>query len=251
MTGTASAEKTEPRRELWILGVKPGEGREEILSSYLETGGYACLVEQYGNLATGRPLGVVLDVSPFSDDGWGVLLKIKSSPDTRNIPVLPVFLSEMGKVGGVFPVAGFFTLPIDEQYLQSRLAVYGLTEEVETWDLQSMVVSRSGEDKLAKAMEAIGFEVIKGYTGKEALALASIHPVYMIFCSQMLSDMSAFELQERLRLVPYSSNTPLFSLLKESMKDGEKLALSREIAHLVRKKQLTCEEFLAYLRRRD
>ncbi len=251
MTGTALKEKTEPRRELWILGVKPGEGREEILSSYLETGGYDCRLEQYGNLATGRPLGVVLDVSPFSDDGWGVLLKIKSSPDTRNIPVLPVFLSEMGKVGGVFPVAGFFTLPIDEQYLQNRLTVYGLTEEAETWDLQSMIVSRSGEEKLAKAVESLGFEVIKGYNGKEALALASIHPVYMMFCSQMLSDMSAFELQERLRLEPYSSNTPLFSLLKESMKDGEKLALSREIAHLIRKKQLTCEEFLGYLRRRD
>jgi CheY-like chemotaxis protein len=245
------AENTEPRRELWILGVQPGEGREETLFSYLETGGYVCRLEQYSNLVTGRPLGIVLDVSPFSDDGWGVLLKIKSSPATRNIPVLPVFLSERGKVGGVFPVAGFFTLPIDDQYLQSRLAVYGLTEDVETWDLQSMVVSRNGEEKLAKAIEAVGFEVIKGYTGKEALALASIHPVYVMFCSQMLSDMSAFELQERLRLVPYSSNTPLFALLKESMKDGEKQALSREIAHLTRKKQLTCDEFLGYLRRRE
>ncbi len=251
MTAAALAENKEPRSELWILGVKPGEGREEMLSEYLTAGGYVCRMGQYDDLAAGRPLGVVLDVSPFSDDGWGVLLKIKSSPETRNIPVLPVFLSEMGKVGGVFPVAGFFTLPIDEQYLQSRLAVYGLTEEAETWDLQSMVVSRSGEENLARAIESLGFEVIKGYTGKEALALSSIHPVYMMFCSQMLSDMSAFELQERLRLDPYSSNTPLFALLKESMKEGEKLALSREIAHLIRKKQLTCEEFLGYLRRKD
>jgi len=244
-------EKGEPRRELWILGVKPGIGREEILSSYLEAGGYVCRLEQYDNLEAGRPLGIVLDVSPFSEDGWGVLLKIKSSPLTRDIPVLPVFLSEKGKVGGVFPVAGFFTLPIDEQYLQERLAVYGLTEETETWDLQSMVVSRSGEETLSKAIESVGFEVIKGYTGNEALALSSIHPVYMIFCSQMLSDMSAFELQERFRLYPYSSNTPLFVLMKDGMKEGEKLAMSREIAHLVRKKQLSCEEFLRYLRRRE
>jgi len=244
-------ENTEPRRELWILGIKPGDGREDLLSSYLETGGYVCRLEQYDNLEAGRPLGIVLDISPFSEDGWGVLLKIKNSPVTRNIPVLPVFLSEKGKVGGVFPVAGFFTLPVDEQYLQNRLAVYGLTEEAETWDLQSMVVSRSGEEKLSKAIETLGFDVIKGYTGKEALALSSIHPVYMIFCSQMLSDMSAFELQERFRLYPYSSNTPLFVLLKEGMKEGEKLAMSREIAHLVRKKQLSCEEFLGYLRRRE
>ncbi len=245
------ADNTEPRKELWILGIKPGSGREEILSSYLGAGGYICKVEQYENLEAGRPLGIVLDISPFSEDGWGILLKIKNSPITRDIPVLPVFLSEKGKVGGVFPVAGFFTLPVDAQYLQNRLAVYGLTEEAETWDLQSLVVSRSGEEKLSKAIEALGFEVIRGYTGKEALALASIHPVYLAFCSQMLLDMSAFELQERLRLDPYSSNTPMFVLLKDDMKVGEKQAMSREIAHLVRKKQLSCDEFLAYLRRRE
>lgn len=244
-------ENIEPRKELWILGVKPGDGREDLLISYLQAGGYTCRVGEYDSLETGRPLGIVLDISPFSEDGWGVLLKIKNSPATRNIPVLPVFLSEKGKVGGVFPVAGFFTMPIDEQYLHNRLAVYGLTEDAETWDLQSMIVSRTGEEKLAKTIESLGFEVVKGYTGKEALALASIHPVYMIFCSQMLSDMSAFELRERLHLETYSSNTPLFVLLKDSMKDGEKLAMSRDIAHLVRKEQLTCEEFLGYLRRKE
>lgn len=245
------AANTEPRRELWLLGIKPGTGREDILTSYLKKGGYDCLVEQCDNLETGRPLGVVLDISPFSEDGWGVLLKIKNSPKTRDIPVLPVFLSEKGKVGGVFPVAGFFTLPVDEQYLQNRLVVYGLTEEAETWDLQSMVVSRNNEEKLAKAIESLGFEVVRGYTGKEALAISSIHPVYVVFCSQMLPDMSAFELQERFRLYPYSSNIPLFVLLKDEMKEGEKLAMSREIAHLVRKKQLSCDEFLGHIRRRE
>jgi len=244
-------QKGEPRRELWILGVRPGDGREAVIMSYLEAGGYNCRLETYDNLEHGRPLGIVLDISPFSDDGWGLLLRIKGSPATRNIPVLTVFLSEMGKVGGVFPVAGFFMLPVDEHHLLERLAVYGLTEEAETWDLQALVVSRTGEEKLSKAIESIGFEVVKGYTGKEALALTSIHPKYMAFCSHMLPDMSAFELLEKFRLYPYSSNTPIFVLLKDEMKSGEKLAMSREVAHLVSKKQLTCDEFLAHLRRRD
>jgi CheY-like chemotaxis protein len=247
MTGNSGAAD----RELWLLGVKPGDGREEVLASYLKVGGYQCRVGEYEKLPSGKPLGIVLDISPFSDDGWGILQKIKSSPLTRNIPVLPLFLSEKGKIGGVFPVAGFFMLPIDEQYLQERLAVYGLTEEAETWDLQAMVVSRGGEEKLSRAVETLGFGVVKGYTGKEALALASIHPVYLVFSSQMLSDMSAFELQERLRREPFSSNTPLFVLLKEAMKEGEKVAMSRDIAHLVSKKHLSCEEFLSFLRRRE
>jgi len=238
-------------RELWILGVAPDSGREELLSSYLTAGGYRNRHGNIDQLDVGRTLGIVLDISPYSDDGWGLLLKIKSDPAIRNIPVLPVFLSETGKVGGVFPVAGFFTVPVDEQYMMERLAVYGLTEEAETWDLQALVVSRTGEEKLSRAIEAAGFEVVKGYTGKESLALASIHPKYMAFASLMLPDMSSFELLEKFRLYPYSSNTPLFILLKEDMKQGEKVSMSREIAHLVSKKQLSCEQFLAYLRRRE
>jgi len=238
-------------RELWILGVAPDTGREELLRSYLTAGGYRNRLGHVDQLDISQTLGIVLDISPNSDDGWGLLLKIKSDPAIRNIPVLPVFLSETGKVGGVFPVAGFFTLPVDDQYLMERLSVYGLTEEAETWDLQALVVSRTGEEKLSKAIESAGFEVVKGYTGKESLALASIHPKYMAFSTLMLPDMSSFELLEKFRHYPYSSNTPLFILLKEDMKHGEKLSMSREIAHLVSKKQLTCEQFLSYLRRRE
>jgi len=245
------SQKVAAERELWILGIKPGSGRNELLCSYLATGGYRCRMEQLENVAAGRPLGIILDISPSSDNGWDILIKIKSNPATRNIPVLPVFLGETGKVGGVFPVAGFFTLPIDEQYLLERLAVYGLTEDAETWDLQTMVVSRLGEEKLSKTLESAGFEVVKAYTAKEARALSSIHPVYMAFVSLMLPDMSAFELLEKLRLNPYNSNTPMFVLLKDEMKAGEKTAISREISHLVSKKQLSCEEFLGYLRRRN
>jgi CheY-like chemotaxis protein len=245
------SQNSEPRRDIWILGVNPGDGREEFIFSYLEAGGYTCRLEQFDNIEKGRPLGIVLDISPFSDDGWGLLLKIKGAQATRNIPVLPVFLSEKGKVGGVFPVSGFFVLPIDEQHLMDRLAVYGLTEDIETWDLQALVVSRSGEEKLSRVVESLGFEIVKGYTGKEALALTSIHPHYIAFSSHMLPDMSAFELLEKFRLFPYSSNIPLFVLLKSEMKTGEKAAMSREIAHLVSKKQLSCGEFLAHLRRRE
>ena len=239
------------KRELWVLGVKPGTGREELLCSYLSAGGYNNRIGQIENLNDERPLGIVLDLSPFSDDGWGILLGLKNDPLSRDIPVLPVFLSETGKIGGVFPVAGFFTMPVDENYLLERLAVYGLTEEAETWDLQALVVSRTGEEKLSKAIESVGFEVVKAYTGKETLALISIHPHYMAFASLMLPDMISFELLEKFRHYPYSSNTPIFILLKEEMKQGEKVAMSREVANLVSKKQLTREEFLAYLRRRD
>ncbi len=247
---TTTDEQSRQTSELWIMGIRPDQGRDGVISGYLAAAGYQTRLAAIDQISAERPLGIVLDISPHSEDGWGLLLAIKTNPAYRNIPVLPVFLSETGKVGGVFPVAGFFSLPVDEAYLFERLAVYGLTEEVETWDLQALIVSRSGEEKLSRLVDSVGFEVIRGYTGKEALALVSLHPKYLAFSSLMLPDMSAFELLEKFRLFPYSHNMPVFVLLKEELKEGEKAAMSREIAHLVSKKQLSQEEFLKYLRNR-
>ena len=66
----------------------------------------------------------------------------------------------------------------------------------------------------------------------------------------MLPDMSAFDLLERFRLYPQTRNIPFFVLMKDVMKEGEKKAMSRQIEYLVRKKELSMEEFLIHFRKR-
>jgi CheY-like chemotaxis protein len=241
---------TDSERELWLLGLGDRKERGTLVCSYLAEAGHRARTATTAELAQGRPLGILLDISPFSGDGWGVLLEIKANPAIRDIPVLPLFLSEEGKVGGIFPVAGFFTLPIDSDCLAERLAVLGLTEEAEDYDLQALVVSRKGEEKVAKTLEGLGFEVVNAYTGKEAIALATIGRQYLACCSLMLPDMAAFELLERFRLYPQTRNIPFFVLLKDLMKEGERTSMSRQIEHLVRKKELSREEFLVHFRKR-
>lgn len=238
------------QRELWIMGLGNRPERGAIVSGYVESAGYASRIADPADLAESRPLGILLDLSPSSDDGWGILLKLKSDAETRDIPILPIFLSELGKVGGVFPVAGFFTLPVDEDYFVSKLAVLGLTEDVADYDLHTLIVTRKGDERLSRMLERLEFGVENAYNGKEALALVTIGHPYIIISSLMHPDMGAFELMERLRLYPQTRNIPFFILIKDAMKDGERFAMSREIDHLVRKKSLSQEEFLAYLRKR-
>jgi CheY-like chemotaxis protein len=236
--------------ELWIMGLGDYPERCGALCGYLDEGGFKVRSATVADLAESKPLGIILDLSPFSADGWGILLDIKRNPATRDIPVLPVYLSEEGKVGGVFPVAGFFTLPPDADYLAEKLAVLGLTEDAEDYDLQTLIISRKGEETVAKALEALGFEIVNAYTGKEGTALATTGRQYLIFCCLMLPDMTSFELLERFRLYPQTRNIPFFVLIKDVMKAGERTAMSRQIAHLVRKKELSRDEFLGYLRRK-
>lgn len=238
-------------RELWLFGVGDRKERGALICSYLAEAGYRARTADIAELEKGRPLGILLDLSIFSSNSWGSLQDLKSNPATRDIPVLPIYLSEEGKMGGVFPVAGFYSLPIDIDYLGERLAVLGLTEEVQDYDLQALIISRRGEEKVANTLNSLGFEVVNAYTGKEALALATTGRPYIALCCLMLSDMSAFELLERFRLYPQTRNIPFFVLLKDLMKAGEQKAVSRQIEHLVRKKELSKDEFLAYFRKRS
>lgn len=241
---------TKRQPEIWLMGLGCEEERSATVRDYLDHAGYRVVCRSVGDFEETKPLGVVLDVSPFANDGWGILLDLKKDPASRDVPVLPVYLSQEGKVGGVFPAAGFFTLPIDPDYMVKKLTVLGLTDEADTWDLQVMMVSKRGEEEVAKAFTSLGFEVVNAYTGKEAVALATIGRPYLVFCSVMLPDISAFELMERFRLFPQTRNVPFFVMMKDTMKEGERVALSRQVEHLVRKKELTRDEFAAHLRRR-
>jgi len=236
-------------RELWILGMGEKLERGAVVCSYLAEGGYRCRTAKASELADCTPMAILIDLSPWSDDGWGVLLSLKENPATREIPILPLYLSEAGQVGEVFPVAGFFTLPIDKAYLSKKLKQVGLADESEDYDLQAMLVTRKGEEEVQHAITALGFEVVNAYTGKEAVALGTIIHPYMIFCSLMLADLGAFELLERFRLYPQTRNIPFFVLLKDAMKEGERQAMSRSVEHLVRKTWLTREEFLSYFKK--
>ena len=236
-------------RELWVLGLGKQVERGAVVCSYLSEGGFRARTAQVAELAQCRPLAILLDLSPWSDDGWGILLALKAAPATRDIPILPLYLSETGRVGEVFPVAGFFTLPIEDPYLSTRLKQLGLTDESEDYDLQVMLVTTRGEEAVEHAVGKLGFEVVNAYTGKEAVALGTIIHPYMIFCSLSLADMPAFELLERFRLYPQTHNIPFFVLLKGAMKEGERQETSRSIDHLVRKNWLSREEFLSYFKK--
>jgi len=236
-------------RELWILGLGNKVERGALICSYLAEGGYRARTAQASELSVCAPLAVLLDVSPFSEGSWDILVSVKTNPQTRELPVLPVYLSEDGHVGAVFAAAGYFSLPIEAPYLAKRLRDMGLTDESEDYDLQAMLITPRGDEQLERALERLTFEVVNAYTGKEAVALGTIIHPYMVFCSLTLGDMSAFEIMEKFRLYPQTHNIPFFVLIKDALTDAERESLSRAVQPLVRKTGLTQKEFLSYFKK--
>ena len=67
-------------RELWIMGLGDRIDRGARVCSYLAEADYRARTAKPEELVEHRPLGIVLDISPHSTDGWGILAAIKGSP---------------------------------------------------------------------------------------------------------------------------------------------------------------------------
>jgi hypothetical protein len=72
-----------PERELWVMGLGDRIDRGALVCSYLAEADYRARTAKLDELAENRPLGIVLDISPHSTDGWGILAQLKSFPQRK------------------------------------------------------------------------------------------------------------------------------------------------------------------------
>ena len=115
---------TDNVRELWLLGLGDRKERGSLTCSYLAEAGYRARTANITELATGRPLGILLDLSPFSQDGWGALRELKANPATKNIPILAataLFRDSDLKTCMDFGCNGYIVKPFTFQELQGKV----------------------------------------------------------------------------------------------------------------------------------
>ncbi len=79
---SAAGGQSEQTPELWLMGVRPDQGRDAIIREYLAAAGYGTRLATVDQIGTDRPLGIVLDISPHSLDGWGCCCRSKVIPRT-------------------------------------------------------------------------------------------------------------------------------------------------------------------------
>jgi len=225
--------------------------RDEILHQ-LQGQGYR--VETAGSAADTvrkskeqHPDLVVLDMELLGGSGWETLHELKTSPDTRAIPVIIASASDEGKMGAALgaaeslmkPVTGAALIQIVRRVLQPEgtLRVLIVDDDLETRELLADTLMNEGHTPLTARYAA------------EALRILSTSQVDAVVLDLMLPGRSGSEVLGDIRANPKLSRLPVVVVTIKDLSERERDTLSAQGARVLAKGAGWRQELLQQLRR--
>ncbi len=155
------------------------------------------------------PSAIILDVMLPHIDGWGVMRSLKDSLRTRHIPVHFLTCLEDRQKAMNMGAIGFVTKPVNSEQLDE---VFGNIENAIAKRVKKLLIVEENRDE-ARSMETLLSErdvaITVAATGSEAMRLLTGEPFDCIVLDLGLSDMSGFEVLEKIQSLDESRRVPV------------------------------------------
>jgi PAS domain S-box-containing protein len=225
--------------------------REEILQG-LQKEGFR--VETAGSGAEAihkardlRPDLVLLDLELLGRSGWETLHELKTSPDTRAIPVIIASASDESKMDAALGAAGPLAKPFTEAALiqavrrvlqpEGVLRVLIVDDDLETRELLANTLLNAGHTPLPARYAA------------EALRILATSKVDAVVLDLLLPGRSGFEVLSEIRADPKLSRLPVLVVTVKDLSEHERAELAAQDARVFAKAAGWLQELLEQLRR--
>jgi CheY-like chemotaxis protein len=232
-----------------VLVIEDDEATRDQLRDHLVRAGYDVALaadgvqglEKAGQL---RPFAITLDVFMPGMDGWEVLHRLKSSPDTEDIPVIVVTISDDRATGVALGASGYVTKPVNRRALVSELDKIAATRKTR----RVLVVDDdpAALELLAAVVADTGRAVQTASGGLQALSLArSEFPPDVVLLDLIMPDMDGFVVLDRLRSLPETRNIPVIIITAKELTGEERSRLSRACERIIEKRGLEKENLFA------
>lgn len=186
----------------------------KILSDLIHERGFKCLAA--GDGETGihfanhyNPSAIMLDIGLPGMNGWAVMERLKDNPDTRHIPVH--FMSAADKTLEAMRMGaiGFLSKPVNMEELEKA---FKKIEDTLAKRVKNLLVVEDDEAQRQSIRELIGNgDVVTTAvaTGEEAFRQLETNNYDCMILDLGLSDMSGFELLEKIRNENHIYNLPV------------------------------------------
>ena len=229
-----------------ILVVEDDRKTLFIYEKYLVLAGFHVLpartVEEAREiLAAHKPGAIVLDIMLEGEASWNFLGDLKRDPQTHDIPVLVVTVTNRERKARALGADEFWLKPIDQERLLKRLRA--LTK---AGPMPRVLVIDDDERAryiVRKHLVGMPFELMEAASGPEGVALAQERVPHVILLDFLLQDVTAFDVLDELKSDPRTRGIPVIivtshaldvvqqrRLLEEAEAVISKQALSRELA---------------------
>ncbi|WP_257669053.1 response regulator [Parapedobacter tibetensis] len=207
-------QKTSTSKRLLII--EDDQNFAEILEQYAREQGFDTFVAHQGDTGLQMamdylPDAIILDIMLPVMDGWSVLKKLKSTPDTKDIPVHLISAASPGNHNiKKEDAVGFLQKPIDKKSLED---VFGHLHKIVSSPLKKVLVVEDHKiqsDSLRSNLVENGVEVKQAFTGTEAIdALKSGEHFDCIILDINLPDKSGMDLLDDIKNINQHENTPV------------------------------------------
>jgi len=235
--GSVVAENGKPS----ILLVEDDPHSIDLLSLHLTGAGFEIALARDGQqgLELARrlhPAGIVLDILLPKLDGWDLLASVKADPDVADIPVIIVsMLDERGK-GFALGAAEYLVKPVARDdvlaALDRCLHSHGPVSNVLVVDDDP-----KARELIKTMLEPEGYTVLAASGGVEGVALATSEHPDLILLDLLMPEVDGFEVVQRLRADPETSEIPIVVLTSKTMDAEDKRRLNGHISYLAQKSE--------------
>ncbi|MGD2143214.1 MAG: GAF domain-containing protein [Anaerolineae bacterium] len=237
-----------------VLIVEDDRQFSNLLALYLRREGYIPIQHYRGSGAVEQardlnPTLITLDVMLPSQDGWQILERLKSDPQTRDIPVLVISALRDGRLALSLGASDYLVKPVDRDALHTVLSRLSIEEPPPRPSTILLIDDDPDLAPLLRAMLQGRCELIPAYDGEEGLAKARTQRPDGILLDLMMPGMSGFEVLDSLKADDETVNIPVIVLTVKNVTAGEREQLNDQIESLMEKRALTPQALTEQIRR--
>jgi CheY-like chemotaxis protein len=234
-----------------VLVIDDDASALELLSRNLHGAGLEVVTASNGreglDLAkTLKPLAITLDVLMPGMDGWEILRALKADPETEDIPVIMVTMTDDSELGYALGATEFLTKPVRRSELVHLLERYA-SEDTKR---KALVVDDKPEnrDVLRRALEQEGWQVREAENGRAALESLGDEEPSLILLDLMMPVMDGFEFVMEMRKLDSSSDIPIVVVTAMDITEKERKRLNGDVVGLIERGGLDRDAMLTQLR---
>lgn len=247
-----------------------------MISRYLLQEGYNTLTATSGSealklAARARPFAVTLDIIMPDMDGWEVLQGLKKNPETKEIPVIVVSISEDRGTGFALGAIGYVTKPVSKKRLISEIEKIGKPGPrsimINDLDLENLsqhpglgkpasppriLLVEDNEAAIIQVkavLESAGYVADVARGGKEAFDYVSRTIPDGIVLDLMMPEIDGFHVLEKIRGAKATATIPILILTAKDLtpEDFRKLS-ANHIQQFVQKGDIDRDSLLSKIR---
>ena len=229
-----------------ILVVDDAQDARAMISDSLSVEGYNVITAGSGKEAltlarTHHPFAITLDIVMPEMDGWEVLQKLKQDPNTRDIPVIIVSVSDDSSTGVALGAVGYVSKPIKREMLIAEIDRIGVPAPCSILIADDNAFERQ---EMAAAIEEKGMHAVTANDGAACLEMLEQTVPDILVLDLVMPGKNGFEVLESIRTAPKTRDLPVIVVTAKDLSEEERRQLSGNASSVLAKSDTTSSSVL-------